>query len=268
VLATNATANDPDVVAKSRFAELANVSAPRVSQWITDGKISGEALVGEGRRARIRVSVACAQLKRSLDISQRFGNGITTKLDHPLPDPPESAGVASPAPSPNSPAPLEPIEEQLKREKLEQLQRLNRRAAREEAKKNGRLTDADLARQQMGRVAAQIVTIYDGGATEIANAIASAFNLPPRDVVHLLRSEFRKVRAAAAKALRRGIDDVPLIAEIDVGEEAGEVADRGCWDLEMLRLELKDLSGLGADLSTLGFTSEELAVALAPGISA
>src|SRR6202158_3051139 len=37
------------------------------------------------------------------------------------------------------------------------------------------------------------------------------------------------------------------------------------WDVEMLRLELKDLSALGADLSTLGFTSHELAAALAAG---
>ena len=36
------------------------------------------------------------------------------------------------------------------------------------------------------------------------------------------------------------------------------------WDLEMLKLELKDLSDLGADLSTLGFDEEELARALAP----
>lgn len=218
MLGTNATANDPDLVAKTRFAELANVSAPRVSQWIADGKISGEALVGEGRHARIRVSVACQQLKRNLDISQRFGNGITTKLDHPPADH-EIAGAVSPAVLPNSPA-LEPIEEQLKREKLEQLQRANRRSAREEAEKNGRLTDADLARQQMGRVAAQVVTIYDGATTEIANAIASTFNLPPRDVVHLLRTEFRKVRGSAAKALRRGVHDVPLITEMDVGEQA------------------------------------------------
>jgi DNA modification methylase len=35
----------------------------------------------------------------------------------------------------------------------------------------------------------------------------------------------------------------------------------------MLSLELKDLSGLGVDLSTLGFTSQELAAALAPGVS-
>ncbi len=36
------------------------------------------------------------------------------------------------------------------------------------------------------------------------------------------------------------------------------------WDLEMLHLELTDLSVLGADLEALGFTAEELAKALNP----
>jgi hypothetical protein len=36
------------------------------------------------------------------------------------------------------------------------------------------------------------------------------------------------------------------------------------WDLEMLNLELTDLSVLGADLEALGFTAEELAKALNP----
>ena len=36
------------------------------------------------------------------------------------------------------------------------------------------------------------------------------------------------------------------------------------WDLDMLQLELKDLSALGADLSVLGFTEQELAKALQP----
>ena len=36
------------------------------------------------------------------------------------------------------------------------------------------------------------------------------------------------------------------------------------WDLEMLHLELTDLSVLGADLAALGFTAEELAKALNP----
>jgi DNA modification methylase len=34
------------------------------------------------------------------------------------------------------------------------------------------------------------------------------------------------------------------------------------WDADLLKLELKDLSALGADLSAIGFTSKELAVAL------
>ena len=36
------------------------------------------------------------------------------------------------------------------------------------------------------------------------------------------------------------------------------------WDVEMLNLELKELSVLGADLEALGFTAEELAAALTP----
>jgi hypothetical protein len=199
-----------DIVTKSAFASLIGVSAGRVSQFLSEKKIFGDALVGEGRCARIRVSVACQQLKRNLDISQRFGNGITTRLDQPLP-------VSEVGP------PADPIEEQLKREKLEQLQRLNRKAAREEAEKVGKLTDSDLARQQMGRIAAQVVTIFEGSAAEVANTIAATFNLPPRDVVHLVRGEFRKVRASAAKALRRGVDGVPLIALVEVGEQAEAV---------------------------------------------
>jgi DNA modification methylase len=37
------------------------------------------------------------------------------------------------------------------------------------------------------------------------------------------------------------------------------------WDLEMLQLELRDLSALGANLSLLGFTEQELAKALQSG---
>lgn len=37
------------------------------------------------------------------------------------------------------------------------------------------------------------------------------------------------------------------------------------WDIEMLCLELKDLSVLGADMSALGFTAKELSDALTAG---
>jgi DNA modification methylase len=65
--------------------------------------------------------------------------------------------------------------------------------------------------------------------------------------------------------LLRGLTEVQrrqlVLADNRISLNAG-------WDLEMLSLELKDLSSLGVDLSTLGFTGQELAAALAPGVAA
>jgi DNA modification methylase len=80
-------------------------------------------------------------------------------------------------------------------------------------------------------------------------------------------------RLAAARQL--GLADVPVILLKGLSElqrrqlmlADNRIALNAGWDLEMLSLELKDLSGLGVDLSTLGFTSQELAAALAPGVS-
>jgi hypothetical protein len=64
-----------DLVTKSAFASIAGVTAGRVSQWIADGKITGDALVGHGYRARIKVTAALAQLRRTLDPTRAQVNG-------------------------------------------------------------------------------------------------------------------------------------------------------------------------------------------------
>jgi DNA-binding transcriptional regulator YdaS (Cro superfamily) len=81
------TEQQPDVPAvlsetmsKAEFAECIGVSPARVSQYITAGKISGDALVGSGRAARIRFEIAVAQLRERLDPSQMAGNGRNTRL--------------------------------------------------------------------------------------------------------------------------------------------------------------------------------------------
>ena len=72
---------DPDrLLSKSEFAELCGVSPAAVSQWIKQGKISGEGLVGEGRTARIRVAVAMRQVNLRRDVGQALGNGLGTRL--------------------------------------------------------------------------------------------------------------------------------------------------------------------------------------------
>ena len=80
-------------------------------------------------------------------------------------------------------------------------------------------------------------------------------------------------RLAAARQL--GLSEVPVIPLVGLSElqrrqlilADNRIALNSGWDLEMLNLELKDLSGFGIDLSSLGFSAQELAAALSAGVS-
>jgi hypothetical protein len=73
------------IVTKSQFADMSNVGRPRVSQWIGEGKISGDAIVGTGRRAMIDVEKARRQLRERLDSDKMCGlQGLDTKLAEPV----------------------------------------------------------------------------------------------------------------------------------------------------------------------------------------
>lgn len=77
-------------------------------------------------------------------------------------------------------------------------------------------------------------------------------------------------RLAAARLL--GLTEVPVIILNGLTElqrrqlmlADNRIALNAGWDLEMLAVELADLSVLGADLAVLGFTRQELAKALTP----
>lgn len=77
-------------------------------------------------------------------------------------------------------------------------------------------------------------------------------------------------RLAAARRL--GLSEVPVVVVSGLTElqrrqlmlADNRIALNAGWDLQMLQLELTDLSVLGADLVALGFTAEELAKALKP----
>jgi DNA modification methylase len=79
-------------------------------------------------------------------------------------------------------------------------------------------------------------------------------------------------RLAAARLL--GLTEIPVIPLRDLDDVErrqlmladNRIALNAGWDVEMLKLELADLGKLGADLKILGFSEQELAVALgAPG---
>lgn len=201
---------DADVVSKGQFAQLANVSAGRVSQWIAEGKLSGAALVGEGRSARIKVSVAQAQLRTRIDVGQRFGNGINTKLTPPL-----DAPLAPAAPS----VPVtDPIEERIKQAKLREIEFKNRESAEKELARKGTLILAKDASDQMVALVGAMLNVFEGALPDLAAAAASQFRVPQRDVLHLLRRELRAVRERAALAARKKMESLPSERQVDIPE--------------------------------------------------
>jgi hypothetical protein len=226
------SSSEPEVVSKSEFARLSNVVPGRVTQWISAKQIYGDALVGEGRAARIRVAVARAQLKRHLDVGQRLGNGLSTRLDSPSAQPSlPGATNASAAPAEAQVPPFvraaDAIEEQIKTERLVSYQRDNRRKAEEEAARSGRYALADDAKQQMGRIASQMLNTFDGWLGEVASTVSGKFSLPQRDVLYLMRSEFRTFRSRASAALRQQVQEIAKLAEDNLPEDesAGEDAE-------------------------------------------
>lgn len=192
-------------ISKGEFARRRNVTPARVSQWLSEGKISGAAIVGEGRAALIDEALACQQLDQKLDIDQRHsGNGLKTTLT-----------VAPAAPLPDPP-PGNTVTEKIAEQRLELLQRQNREKATEESVMLGHLCDTAQARQATGKEIARVVARVEGSLTELASAISAQFKLPHRDVLHCLRGEWRKIRQNAAIEARERAEPLPPTTGFDL----------------------------------------------------
>ena len=208
-------------LSKGEFAAEIGVSPGRVSQMIAEGKIGPEALAGSGRTARIRVDVAKHQIAARRDPGQALGNGLGTRVDSSTAvatdslDDPGGTRIITDAPSIGG----DSFDAQFKREKLAEIQRRNRKAAEEEAERRGRFIEAADARTQMIRVAAAMLSSFEGSLQTMATAIASKYGMPQRDVLHLLRSEFRGFRESEAKRFRTEADGLPETVESVLVEE-------------------------------------------------
>lgn len=83
-----------EVVSKSAFARAVGVAPGRVTQWITAGQIDGDALVGSGRSAKIRVAVAIRQLADRLDVEHRACATAKARLDGVIASLPERPAIS------------------------------------------------------------------------------------------------------------------------------------------------------------------------------
>jgi hypothetical protein len=187
-------------MSKGEFAQHVNLSAARISQMIADGTIGGDALVGEGRNARINVEVATRQISTRRDPGQSLGNGLKARLDG--------------APKPPSLVDREPeTAELIQLERLEAERRRNRQAERDEAIAEGKLVPADELAAQVRKVARDTVELFTGMAPDLANAISAKYELPARDLQHLIVEVMNAKRAAAAKQIETAAAELPATTE-------------------------------------------------------
>lgn len=194
------------LLSKGDFARLINVTPGRVSQMISEGKIGADALEGEGRYARIKANLARRQIADRTDIGQRHGNGLFTQLDAPPPATTDRQPMRAPLADPTTAA--------IAAERLRSLQLKNEREAEDRLAEQGRYVVAAQVQASMNKMAAQLLTIFEGGLADLAAQVAAAHGLVQRDVLHQLRGEFRKVRLKALETLRRDMAGMaPLVAD-------------------------------------------------------
>ena len=215
-------------ISQADLARKLGVTRAAVSQWKAKDILRDDAFTKPGKTGKVIYAVAVEQVRRNRDLGQSLGNGISTRTtldapqtqnvpissEKPALTPPkvqvthdwipaerradESQTSASGLPNQTSVT----VEDQLKSARLEEQRRKNRMGAAEEALQQGKLMSAQDARDQMTRVATMMFQIFEGSLTDFAAAIASQFDLPQRDVLHLLKNEFRAVRQTATNKER------------------------------------------------------------------
>lgn len=196
------------LLSKGEFARHIGVSPGRVSQYLTAGIIGADALEGEGRAARIVVHKAVEQIRARRHVGQALGNGLLTRLDDDTPQ--------QQTPRADVEDKGDDLARQIQAERLEQERRKNRLAAIDEARELGRLVEGEALQRAVAKTAQDLVNTFMGMAPDIANAIAARFELPQRDVLHLVRQVMNDKRAAAAQAKRSEAETLPETVEAAV----------------------------------------------------
>lgn len=205
-------------ITKGEFAKLVGRAPSAVSNWIAEGKLTGDALVGEGHRARINVEVALGQLGVTLDLSQQLAqrSPILTAPRHgdgELPLSMPGQVPASPVSRPSS------DQERLLKAKADREELELRMAHAKAEEQAGRWMLTAEARevwsQQLSAVLQAVETWLITGA---APKVASIGGADPREVASELRSGFRELRQRMADDAERSAGEMRTLA-VEATEE-------------------------------------------------
>lgn len=198
-----------EVMTKSDFAAHISRHPAFVTRAIDQGKLSGAALIGEGRGTRINVQEALRQLQKKLDLGQQLAQA---KPIHQLAiqsstAPSSSASTVDAVERPAGGDSLAPAgDDRLAAERAEQIQLRNaklraeiERGAREDAVAAGQLVDAIAVSRALARQVAPLISTFDELPAAIAKPIAEEFGLPYPEVLIAVRRAVSKTRTAWAE---------------------------------------------------------------------
>lgn len=203
-------------VQKGAFAKIIGKSPARVSQLIAEGVISGPALVGSGRLAKIVPSIAQRQLAARLDPVQQVAQGqpLASVARVPADD------LFAPQPAGQAAGGTDDQTRYLKA-RADKAESEARRAAAEDAAAEGRwMVTADAEAAWAAELARLVQSVETWLVTGAADAVAALERPTAREVGQVLRAGFNELRArlAAAAAAPQAAD------EADSDDEAlGEV---------------------------------------------
>lgn len=192
------------ILRKSEFAKRKHRSAGCVTGWIKEGKISVAALIGTGTRARIWVEQAEADLAASLSPGQQISE------EFPANERPTVGGERGLLAAVSE---LEIDRARRAKADADKAEHAAEAARRRLDLDVGRYMDATEARARMAKIAAQTVAAIELALPDLALALVDKFSIPQRDVLHVLREEFRHIRTRAAERLRKEAEMLPELVE-------------------------------------------------------
>ena len=180
------------LVRKGEFAVLRGVTPGRVSQWIAAGQISGDALVGEGRDARIDVEIASQQLGVTLDPVQL--NAQARQIPVVTAAPAVSAPVLPPQ--------MNDAQQRSLVARAEKDEIAARKAKREEEAARGLYVLTEDATSAFNRTLISVLESLDESIPGFAEALAAEMKIDPKPAVAVLRQQIRAWRARQSFSLQ------------------------------------------------------------------
>ncbi len=204
-----------EVVDKSRFAKIIGRSPGRITQLIAEGKISGAALEGDGRSARINVTEAMRQLGLNLHPGQQLAQ-------------PRPIFAAPPPPETEPPPALRPSQSQAEKDQARYTAARADKAEYEAAAmraqaqaRAGTWVEARDAAAAFSRQLRQFVSEVDASLPVFAEALAADLGIESRAAVLILRRVWRDLRAKSAAAARDQAEALPAAIPEPVEDIAG-----------------------------------------------